>query len=100
MTNGKAVMEQVQPGEGMDLGAAMAMIIQEVYSAQRRYPLWPSNLVMAAAIAEEESGEVVKECNTYHWKQGPTTLDDIRKEAIQAAAMWIRFLVDTPEMGE
>ena len=92
--------EQVQPGKGMNFSDAMRLIVQEVYSATSRYPLWPSNLVMAAAIAEEESGEVVKECNTYHWKQGPTTLDDIRKEAIQAAAMWIRFLVDTPEMGD
>ena len=92
--------EQVQPGEGMDLGGALGLIIQELYSAQRKYPAWPANLVMAAAIAAEESGEVVKECNTYHWRQGKTTLDDIKLEAIQAAAMWIRFLVDTPAMGE
>jgi len=32
-------------------------------------------------------------CNSYHWQQGDETLDDIRAEAVQAIAMWTRFLV-------
>lgn len=78
---------------------AVLMVVNELNKARSRYPQWPDNIVMAAAIANEESGEVVKACNNYYWRHGEDMPDDIAKEAIQAAAMWIRFLVDTPVMN-
>ena len=66
----------------------------ELARARAKYPAWPSDLVHAAAIASEESGEVVKAVNSYHWQQGDETLADIRAEAVQAIAMWTRFLTE------
>lgn len=67
---------------------------EELLRARSRYPWWPDDAIHAAAIASEESGEVVKAVNNWHWRQGDDTLDDIRAEAIQAIAMWVRFLTD------
>lgn len=78
------------------IDAAMA----ELDRARTRYPNWPADMIHAAAVASEESGEVVKACNTVYWQQGNETLSDVRKEAIQAIAMWVRFLVDSPAMQE
>ncbi len=71
-----------------------AAVTAELASARARYPFWPADIIHAAAIASEEVGEVVRACNSYHWRQGDDTLDDIRKEAVQAIAMLVRFLVD------
>lgn len=78
---------------------ALEAVLNEVNRARAKYPKWPDNIVMAAAVASEESGETVKACNNYFWRHGNDTPEDIQKEAIQAAAMWIRFLVDTPAMN-
>lgn len=75
-----------------------ALVRAELSKARTRYPWWPSDIVHAAAIASEESGEVVKAVNNYYWKHGDDGMDDIRKEAVQAIAMLIRFLVETPEV--
>lgn len=70
----------------------------ELSLARARYSFWPTDMVHAAAIASEESGEVVKSVNNYFWGHGGDTLEDIRKEAIQAIAMWVRFLGETPDI--
>lgn len=74
---------------------ALLPVLDELNRARALYPWWPDDLIRAAAIAAEESGEVVKSCNdlVHHNK---ATLEDIRAEAIQAAAMWLRFLIETP----
>ena len=70
----------------------------ELDCARAKYPRWPADLIHAAAIASEESGEVVKAVNNYVWQQGDDSIADIRKEAIQAIAMWMRFLADSAQM--
>ena len=75
-------------------------VLTELDRARARYPRWPADLIHAAAIASEESGEVVKSVNNYVWQQGDDSIADIRKEAIQAIAMWMRFLADSPQMGD
>ena len=75
-------------------------VLAELDRARARYPWWPSDLIHAAAIASEESGEVVKAVNNYVWQQGDDSIADIRKEAIQAIAMWVRFLVDSPQIED
>lgn len=75
-----------------------AAVRAEAERARSIYPAWPDNIVMAAAVAAEEMGEVVKDVNTYYWRQGDATIADIRKEAIQTMAMLVRFLEETPGM--
>lgn len=76
----------------------LAAVQAELDKARAMFPWWPSDIVQAAAIASEESGETVKAVNNYYWSHGDDTLTDIRKEAIQAIAMWIRFLAETPDI--
>lgn len=72
------------------------LVARELEKARARYPFWPADIVAAAAIASEESGEVIKATNEFYWSQGDSKLADIRVEAIQAIAMWVRFLTETP----
>lgn len=80
--------------------AVYAAVEAELQRARTKYPQWPLDIVHAAAIAAEESGEVTKAVNNFYWRQGADTVDDIRAEAVQAIAMLWRFLVETPAMQE
>lgn len=71
----------------------------EMKRAQAKFPTWPQNIVEAAAVVSEEMGEVVKDANTYRWRQGKATPQDIYTEAIQTGAMLLRFLTETPVMA-
>ena len=82
------------PITGMTDADVFDLARAELARARAKYPAWPSDLVHAAAIASEESGEVVRSVNSYHWQQGDETLADIRAEAVQAIAMWCRFLTE------
>jgi predicted RecB family endonuclease len=75
-----------------------AAVQAELAKARARYPWWPSDMVHAAAIANEEGSEVVKAVNNLFWSHGTDTLEDIQKEAIQAIAMYVRFLTETPDV--
>ena len=74
------------------------LVSAELARARHKFPWWPNDLVKACAIASEESGEVTKAVNNYYWAHGNDTPIDIQAEAIQAIAMLVRFLVDTPDM--
>lgn len=76
-----------------------ALVRAELDKARTKYPHWPSDMVHAAAIASEEDGEVIRSVNCYFFRQGDDTWADIEKEAVQAIAMWVRFLTDR-EYGE
>lgn len=87
-----------EPGAFGSLADAdvFGMVEAELKKARERYPFWPADIVAAAAIASEESGEVIKATNEFYWSQGDSKLADIRAEAVQAIAMWVRFLTETP----
>lgn len=68
-------------------------VLEEVRRAQEKYPQWPSDPVHAAAIVAEESGELQRAVLMKIYKDGKlTTSEDVREEAIQTAAMCLRFL--------
>lgn len=92
----KALIER--NGARLDDAQVFALVRAELAKARSRYAWWPSDLVQACAIANEESGEVVKAVNNRYWAHGPETIEDIRKEAVQAIAMWVRFLVETADV--
>ena len=68
----------------------IADILAELERAEYIHPKWPTDPVHAAAILAEEAGEVVKAVNdvAMDHKRG----SDYKTEAIQCAAMCIRFL--------
>jgi NTP pyrophosphatase (non-canonical NTP hydrolase) len=65
-------------------------ILKELERAESIHPEWPSDPIYAASIMMEEAGEVVKAVNDAVEKGSDT--EDCKTEAIQAAAMCIRFL--------
>lgn len=62
----------------------------ELYKAEQKHPHWPDNVIEQAAIVAEESGELIRAALQAKYEGGNS--DECRKEAIQTAAMCIRFL--------
>jgi len=69
-------------------------VLPELGNAVRKFPYWPNNPHAALDILNEESGELTKAINEFINEPGKgTTVSDIEKEAVQTAAMGIRFLL-------
>lgn len=73
-------------------------VLKELRRAKKVHPSWPDHIVARAAIVAEESGELVRAALQYKYepaKEGlakGAQLAAMRKEAIQTAAMALRFL--------
>ena len=59
------------------------------------HPVWPTDLVKAAAIPAEEAGELLKAANDHGEKR--TSYQSIITEAVHTAASAIRFLKNLEE---
>jgi len=66
-------------------------IITELERAEKIYPAWPNDPVLAAAVVVEEAGELLQAANNARWHHG--SHEDMREEAVQTAAMAVRFLL-------
>ena len=83
----------------------MKSISFELESAKSRYPWWPTDVIHAGAIVSEEAGELTQATLDHVYAHlnhnGKDTVARMRKEAIQTAAMAIRFLenIDKYEHG-
>lgn len=75
-------------------------VFAELKRAREKFPWWPRNIVHAAAVICEESGEILKAANEVHWEQKQGAYEEAQKEAIQTIAMCIRFLTETPRPPE
>lgn len=69
----------------------MEWIADEVESATKKHPLWPHDLIHAAAIVGEESGELIQATVQCVYENGGE--NHCRVEAIHTAATCIRFLI-------
>lgn len=66
-------------------------ILKEVERATLKFPTWPTDPLHALAILGEEYGELTKAVLQWTYEPHKTSLDEIRIEAIQTAAMALRF---------
>lgn len=69
-------------------------VLEELERAVQKYPGWPTNAMHAIGPFNEEAGELNQALlqRVYEpWKN--VDYDQVRKEAIQTAAMAIRFLM-------
>jgi len=69
-------------------------VLTELEKAVQKYPSWPTDAMHAIGPFNEEAGELNQALlqRVYEpWKNADC--DQVRKEAIQAAAMAIRFLM-------
>lgn len=74
-------------------------VIAELNRARTKFPTWPDDPIHAAAVVAEESGELVQAALQACYEQKKdgalfqAQLANVKQEAIQTAAMAIRFLV-------
>ena len=79
----------------MKTETALALILAELDRAEQLHPVWPRNLIHAGMVVAEESGEMTKSILDHHEKKG--SRQEIITEAVQTAAMAIRFLKNIEE---
>lgn len=76
---------------------ALKDVMGEFKKAVGKHPEWPSDIIHQWAIVQEESGETQKEVLQAYYETDlgedmEKKLLNVRKEAIQTAAMCLRFL--------
>ncbi len=68
-------------------------IFTELDRAQKKFPSWPDDPLHAVAIINEELGELTQAILEHTYEPEKSNLEDIELEAIQTAAMAIRFIM-------
>lgn len=66
-------------------------IFSELQRAVSKYPTWPTDPLHALAVLGEEYGELTKAVLQLTYEPHKTSADEVRMEAIQTAAMALRF---------
>ena len=67
-------------------------VFAELQKATLKFPLWPTDPFHALSVVGEEYGELQKAVLQHCYeKHKGVSLDDIREEALQLAAMGLRF---------
>jgi NTP pyrophosphatase (non-canonical NTP hydrolase) len=69
-------------------------IESELKRAEIKHPDYPIDMFRQVAIMNEESGEVTKAVLDYHYEGG--SIEHIKEELIQTAAMCMRMLMNLP----
>ena len=72
---------------------AASTAIEEVERAMRKFPTWPTDPLHAVAVLGEEFGELTKSVLQMTYEPHKTSSMELRAEAIQTAAMALRFLM-------
>lgn len=66
-------------------------ILAEVERAVAKFPTWPTDPLHALAVLGEEFGELTKEMLQLTYEPHKTSAAEVRKEALQTAAMALRL---------
>ena len=78
-----------------DLAPILADVLAEVARAESIHPEWPDDVIHAAAVVSEETGELVQAALQFVFEGGD--VDAIRTEALHTAATAIRLLAALPK---
>ena len=79
----------------MKIETIIALVMGEIDRAENLHPVWPTDVVKAAAIPVEEAGELLKAANDHGEKR--TSYQPVITEAVHTAASAIRFLKNLEE---
>ena len=74
-----------------DRNAALTDVLEELERATRKFPTWPTDPLHAVAVLGEEFGELTKAALQLTYESHKTSAEEVRTEAIQTAAMALRF---------
>jgi hypothetical protein len=88
------IEEQVEEQRALTV---LTRIVEEWKRASKLHPLWPTDVIHAAAILAEEAGETVQAALDLHYKaKTDSELSEawahLREEATQTGAMAVRLL--------
>lgn len=72
-------------------GVPLSEVMAEVVRAMSKFPTWPTDPLHALAVLGEEFGELTKAMLQFTYEPHKTTRMEIRKEALQTAAMALRL---------
>lgn len=90
-------MTDFQPTDESELTSlldiAISLVRDEVGRAQRKFPTWPTDPIHALGVVAEEFGELSKAVVQQTYEPHKNRPDELRKEAIQCAAMALRFVM-------
>lgn len=75
-----------------ELPAEWQQVMDEVARATRKFPTWPTDPLHAVAVLGEEFGELTKAVLQTTYEPHKVQPGELRTEAIQTAAMSLRFL--------
>ena len=67
-------------------------VFDEIERAIAKFPTWPTDPLHALAVVGEEFGELTKAVLQSVYEPHKSTPADVRAEAVQTAAMALRFL--------
>lgn len=70
----------------------VASILAEVERATAKFPTWPTDPLHAVAVLGEKFGELVRAVLQVTYEPGKATPEDVATEAMQTAAMALRFV--------
>lgn len=73
--------------------AATATVLAELARAVAKFPTWPTDPLHAVAVLGEEFGELTKAVLQTVYEPHKVEPGEVRTEAIQTAAMALRFLL-------
>lgn len=76
----------------MDWGLALRPVLGEIGRAMQKFPTWPTDPLHGVAVLGEEFGELTKAVLQATYEPEKSSVDDVRTEAIQTAAMALRFV--------
>lgn len=67
-------------------------VLAEVERASQKFPQWPTDPLHALAVLGEEFGELTQTTLQMVYEPHKTAIHELRAEAVQTAAMALRFL--------
>ena len=67
------------------------LVSKEIERATEKFPTWPTDPLHALAVLGEEFGELTKAVLQLTYEPHKTSANHVREEAIQTAAMAVRF---------
>ena len=83
----------------MELQEVLFEIETELGMAIKKFPNWPTDGLHAVAIIGEESGELTKSVLQLTYEPHKTSISEVEREAIQTAAMAVRFLMTLDDLS-
>lgn len=75
----------------MTINDVIQEVMTEVERATKKFPTWPTDPLHALAVLGEEYGELTKAMLQLTYEPHKTSVDEVRSEAIQTAAMALRL---------